>query len=127
MKILHANDDHGSERFASIFADCEITVASTLKAAIDQLDRPFDLIIVGVHFDDSRAVEMLQQVRKSKLHKHTPFFFVRTRDSSLATLIHKSIKALGKAYKYNGYIETELFGDDDERIRAAILGKLKVK
>ncbi len=77
----------------------------------------FDLVIAGVHFDDSRAVELLQIVRTNKKTEKTPFVFIRTRHSSMALEIEKTINTLQKALAHSGLIETDVLAEDDELIR----------
>jgi len=125
-RILVANDLQGFKRLAGILKGEDVRFAQTLSEANELLANVrFDLVIAGVHFDDSRAVELLQSVRTNKRSEDTPFVFLRTRHSSLAAEIEKTINALQKAYSHSGLVETDSLGEDDARIRQALFVDLE--
>jgi hypothetical protein len=81
----------------------------------------FDLIIIGVHFDDSRAVDLLREIRSRPRYELTPVLFIRTQPSSISLILEQSILSLKDAYRVNGFIETDLLDEDDCRIREEII------
>lgn len=85
----------------------------------------FDVILAGVHFDDSRAVELLQIVRANTKTQNTPFVFIRTRHSSMALEIEKTIITLQKALDHSGLIETDMLAEDDDLIRKELFRRLE--
>lgn len=117
-RILVANDLQGFKRLAEILKGEDVRFVQTLSEARQIISTVrFDLVIAGVHFDDSRAVELLQIVRTNKKTEKTPFVFIRTRHSSMALEIEKTINTLQKALAHSGLIETEMLAEDDELIR----------
>ena len=117
-RILVANDLQGFKRLAGILKGEEVRFVQTLSEAKQLLNSVrFDLVIAGVHFDDSRAVELLQIVRTNKKTEKTPFVFIRTRHSSMALEIEKTINTLQKALDHSGLIETDVLSEDDALIR----------
>ncbi|MBS1957733.1 MAG: hypothetical protein JST89_26345 [Cyanobacteria bacterium SZAS-4] len=125
MRILVANDLQGFKRLTNALRGQDIRFVQTLSEAKQVLETvKFDLIIAGVHFDDSRAVELLQEVRTSRKVCDTPLVFVRTRSSSLANEIKRTLANLQKVYHHNGLVETDAYQEDDLRIRAALLSTL---
>jgi CheY-like chemotaxis protein len=126
MRILLANDSAGSNRLFPLLEGHQVIAAENLSEAKNALSRQtFDLIIAGVHFDDSRAIELLKYLREESNQKDAPFIFVRTRTSAFAQSLRVTMKSLEKCYEFAGYVETDKLGEDDKRIRKAIFSKLK--
>jgi len=125
-RILVANDLQGFKRLAGILKGEDVRFAQTLTEARQLLNSVrFDLVIAGVHFDDSRAVELLQIVRTNKKTETSPFVFIRTRHSSMALEIEKTINTLQKALDHSGLIETEMLSEDDELIHQEIFRRFE--
>ncbi len=123
MKFFLASDVEGLRRLYSVLADFDFRSSSTLDDALRLLDSPmsFDLIIIGVHFDDSRAVDLLREIRSRPRYELTPVLFIRTQPSSISLILEQSILSLKDAYRVNGFIETDLLDEDDCRIREEII------
>lgn len=123
MKFFLASDVEGLRRLYSVLADFDFRSSSTLDDALRLLDSPmsFDLIIIGVHFDDSRAVDLLREIRSRPRYELTPVLFIRTQPSSISQILEQSILSLKDAYRVNGFIETDLLDEDDCRIREEII------
>lgn len=124
--ILLANDAYGLQRLLPLLQGFDVSCAGTLMEAEKLLTKgAFDLIVVGVHFDDSRAVEFLTIVRDDEQHKFTPFVFVKTRPSTISEQLKKPILMLKKFSQVSAYVETDQLKEDDKRIRAAIVSCLE--
>jgi CheY-like chemotaxis protein len=123
LKFFLASDVEGLRRLYSVLADFDFRSSSTLDDALRLLDSPmsFDLIIIGVHFDDSRAVDLLREIRSRPRYELTPVLFIRTQPSSISLILEQSILSLKDAYRVNGFIETDLLDEDDCRIREEII------
>jgi len=123
LKFFLASDVEGLRRLYSVLADFDFRSSSTLDDALRLLDSPmsFDLIIIGVHFDDSRAVDLLREIRSRPRYELTPVLFIRTQPSSISQILEQSILSLKDAYRVNGFIETDLLDEDDCRIREEII------
>lgn len=123
MKFFLASDVEGLRRLYSVLADFDFRSSPTLDDALRLLDSPmsFDLIIIGVHFDDSRAVDLLREIRSRPRYELTPVLFIRTQPSSISQILEQSILSLKDAYRVNGFIETDLLDEDDCRIREEII------
>ncbi len=122
IKILLAEDLDGLRRLSPILAGINVSFVQTMTYAKSKLDDGiFDLIVTGVHFDDSSAVDFLKAVREHERHKETPFVFIRTRSSSVAKMIQDNIAILHKVYDFCDLIETENLHEDDALIRDAII------
>ncbi|MBA3859120.1 MAG: hypothetical protein C0508_01250 [Cyanobacteria bacterium PR.023] len=123
MKFFLASDLEGLRRLYAVLAEFDFRSAFTLDDALRILDSPmnFDLIIIGVHFDDSRAVDLLREIRSKPKYELTPILFIRTQPSSISQILEQSILSLKDAYRVNGLIETDLLDEDDCRIREEIV------
>lgn len=125
INILLAEDLDGLRRLSPLLAGLKVSFVQTMTYAKSKLDEGnFDLIVTGVHFDDSSAVDFLKAVREHDRHKETPFVFIRTRSSSVAKMIQENIAILHKVYEFHDLIETENLGEDDALIREAIMSCL---
>lgn len=122
INILLAEDLDGLRRLSPLLAGIKVSFVQTMTYAKSKLDEgSYDLIVTGVHFDDSSAVDFLKAVRDHERHKETPFVFIRTRSSSVAKMIQDNIAILHKVYEFHDLIETENLGEDDSLIRDAII------
>jgi DNA-binding response OmpR family regulator len=122
INILLAEDLDGLRRLSPLLAGIKVSFVQTMTYAKSKLDEgSYDLIVTGVHFDDSSAVDFLKAVREHERHKETPFVFIRTLSSSVAKMIQENIAILHKVYEFHDLIETENLGEDDSLIRDAII------
>ena len=63
-RVLVADTPEGDRRLAAILAGCELKFVRTLDEARRALkDDGFDLVLIGVHFDDSRMFDLLRYMR----------------------------------------------------------------
>ena len=61
LRILLAVNPEGNRRLASIFAGHDVVFVRTMDEAQAMLHtRPFDLILIGSRFDESRMFELLR-------------------------------------------------------------------
>lgn len=102
----------------------ETVVVTTMAQAVDKLkEQTFDLIMVGVHFDESRMFELLRDVHLIAKNAGTPIICFCTRDTPLTRTMHESIavasKALG-AWMYLDQHEFNVVKDPDGEMRRII-------
>lgn len=103
-----------------IMAGYDLSEVKTLESAKEQLERTdIDLIVVGIHFDDSRAVDFMKAVREHENHKETPVVMVRSLPSDMADFLRHCIREVSKLYRISSYIETDHF-QTNQAIREAI-------
>lgn len=125
-RILLANDKEGQSRILPLLVGFTVSIAETAKEGLKHLaNSDFDLIITGVHFDDSRAIEFLKTVRDQPGHERTPFLFVRTRPSMISDQLRASINSLDQIFRISGYLEAEFLAED-KVIRSAVLRVLNL-
>jgi CheY-like chemotaxis protein len=87
----------------------EVVTTDTFETALERLTENFDLIICGVHFADSRMVDLLSAARRSSLHKHTPFVVFRGLHTDNVELLRRSIKPLIETFELGPYLEFDSF------------------
>ena len=102
----------------------EFIVVSAVSEALAKLkEQAFDLIMIGVHFDESRMLELLPKIQKTPENADTPIICFCTRDTPLTRSMHESIevasKALG-AWIYLDQHEYSVNKDADAEMRRII-------
>lgn len=76
-KILVAD---GDRRLPEILAGHEPVLVRTLEEAQRAIERTqFDMIVVTVHFDDSRMFDLLRYLQSSGRHGNRPLVCVRSQ------------------------------------------------
>jgi PleD family two-component response regulator len=100
-----------------------IVVRTMLEAAAKLKEGAFNLIMIGVHFNESRMFELLSDAHKSSNNADTPIICFCTRDTPLTRTMHESIdvasKALG-AWMYLDQHEYSVSKDPDAEMRRII-------
>lgn len=102
----------------------ELCVVSTMSEAEKQLkEQGFDLIMIGVHFNESRMFELVRKLHEIPKNADKPVICVCTRDTRLTRTMHESIdvaaKALG-AWMYLDQHEFNVVKDPDSEMRRII-------
>lgn len=78
MRILACTVPAAERRLRAALADAEIQVAFTMAEALAALaPGAFDLLIVGMRFDESRALEFVQRVRQDASLEGLPIIGIR--------------------------------------------------
>jgi DNA-binding NtrC family response regulator len=95
--ILVADAPGGNSSLrAALVDEFVVTFTSTLKEAQAQLlARTFDLVVVDVHFDDSRCLDLLNFIRNTDALDQLPFIIVQHRDLDLAHTM-PAVKSVAK-------------------------------
>jgi hypothetical protein len=77
-RILVASARHAYTRLFAILPGHDLIFVSTCAEARRALNEGlFDLIMLGVHFDESRMFEILQCVKADERHDHVPVMCFR--------------------------------------------------
>ena len=78
LRILLAVNPEGSRRLADILRGHDVVLVQSMDEAQSALgSRPFDLILVGTRFDESRMFELLRHARSSRKAEGTPIVCFR--------------------------------------------------
>jgi CheY-like chemotaxis protein len=112
--ILVADGDADS-RLQSILQGCELAYARTLEeAAHAALKRGFDLIVIDMHFDDSRMFDLLRYLRSEERLAGTPVICMRTHRFEWASITGEGLEIAVKALGGQAFIDLAKFGTDAE-------------
>jgi CheY-like chemotaxis protein len=126
-RILVADIPEGRERVKQALKDQphELVLTDSLREAKELLKHggahAFDLIICGMHFDDSRMFDLLQFVRRYDTLEELPFVVIRERHAHLQATTPSTLSSaplLGVCR----VIETGALSDEDSNriLREAI-------
>ncbi len=102
----------------------EFIVVGTVSQALAKLtEQAFDLIMIGVHFDESRMFELLRDVHKNSENADTPIICICTRDTPLTRTMHEGIDVASKVLGAWMYLDQHEYGvnkDPDAEMRRII-------
>jgi hypothetical protein len=96
----------------------ELLEAKTMQQAERfVLEDSIELFVIGVHFDDSRVMDLVTLIRLRPEHKKTPILVIRVTPSTMASFISQTMDAMKILQVISDYLELE--GDP--------LAELKIK
>jgi PleD family two-component response regulator len=103
--ILAADTRQGTQTIHNILGDSVFLVdAHSLLDALNRISGA-DLILCGIHFDDSRMFDLLTQVRSRPALKSTPFIVYRDLESALDATLFKSMEVATNALGADGFVD----------------------
>ncbi len=121
VRILIADTPEGAASLERILQGHECHVVTKLRTAERQLDaEAFDLIVVGLHFDDSQMFELIRAVTKSRTNADKPIICFCSRDTPMSRIMHESLKASTKtlgAWMYLAEHEYNVLPNYDAELR----------
>lgn len=114
MRILVADTSDSDRRLSAILAGHEVIFARTMGEAQRQLEQlDFDLVMVGVHFDDSRMFDLVRYVRAGGGHAGKPVACVRSqRFVSAAAISMEGLEIAARALACNLVLDLTKYPDD---------------
>jgi len=113
-KVLVADVPEAHARLAAVLNGSEARFVHTLGDALRALaEEDFDLVLVGVHFDESRMFDLLRAVRKGSRNAAVPILCTRLRRLAFATLTPQALEVTIKALNGNGYVDLTGFANDE--------------
>lgn len=105
--------------------------AATLEEAREALGRGVDMVVCGIHFDDSRMFDLLRYARADPRFRPVPFICFRDLESELAPALFESLDiactALGAAAFVDLFTLKKRHGiaDADAAFRRILLDRLE--
>src|SRR5271156_3012169 len=95
--VLIADTQEDAVCLKRIMQGHELVVANTMSEAVAALEaQTFDLIIIGLHFDDSQMFELIRETKKMPKNAHKPIICFCARDTRLARILHESLESTTK-------------------------------
>jgi hypothetical protein len=120
-KILVAHDPSGLFTIESALHGYELVIATDfMKAELMIIEDGIDCIVIGIHFDYSRAVELVSAIHKSEKHKTTPVILVRYSPSTNEQMLRFTVNQFIDLGTVKDYLELEHDADAAEKLRAAV-------
>jgi hypothetical protein len=102
-------------RLERILAGHELTLARDVDHAKEELEkREFALVVLGVHFDESRMFELLRQVRTLRMNSLTPVVCALAGPTKLSDVAIEGLDHAVKAMLANAFLNLNKFPDDDK-------------
>lgn len=111
-RILVADVPQMDGRYSAAFAGCEIAFVRTLSDALEALDAGrYDLVAIGVYFDDSQMFDLVRAIRNDHDYNEVPIACVRGRPG-FTTVTGRTLEMTLKALAVDEFVDLLHFGDD---------------
>lgn len=112
-KILVADVPQMDVRYAAALAGWEIAFVRTMSEARHALAAErYDLVAMGVYFDDSQMFDLLRAIRSDDTRGKVPIVCVRGRPGFTA-ITSRTLEMTVKALAADEFIDLLHFGDDE--------------
>jgi len=100
MQVLVAANTEADDAIRTCLPGHELSFARTMREALRALHRgAFGLVVIELHFDESRMLELLEHVRALERYRNAPVVCVQAIDANLPGSVLKhidvAVKALG--------------------------------
>ena len=116
MKKIVLVADHADARLDALLSGHELTFVHSLDEAKRTLaGRNFDLIVIGVHFDESRMFDLLRHVRWQERHRATPVVCVLASDFARHAIAAEGVEIAVKALGGTAYLDLKMLGESGAR------------
>ena len=112
-RILVADTSDSDRRLSAILAGQDVMFARTIGEAQRLLaQQQFDLVMIGVHFDDSRMFDLVRHVRAGGHHAGKPVACVRShRFISAAAISLEGLEIAARALACNIFLDLTKYPD----------------
>lgn len=110
-RILVADVPQMDGRYNAALGGWEVAFVRTLSQARRAITERYDLVVIGVYFDDSQMFELVRAIRADERCAEVPILVVRGRTGFTAVsarALEVALKALGA----DEFIDLALLGDD---------------
>jgi DNA-binding response OmpR family regulator len=112
-RILVADTLEADARLKRILPDHELVFSRTLADAQRCADADgFDLVVIGVHFDDSRMFDLLRFVRTAARHGERPVVCVRSHRFAWPAISVEGLQIAASALACNLFLDLTQYPDD---------------
>jgi DNA-binding response OmpR family regulator len=127
-KILVADVPQMDARYSAALGGWEIGFVRTMGEARQALAAGrYDLMAIGVYFDDSQMFDLVRALRADRVHRRVPIVCVRGRPG-FATVTSRTLAVTVKALGADEFVDLLDCGDDEAAsaaLRAAVEGLVK--
>jgi CheY-like chemotaxis protein len=123
-KILVADVPELDARLALALAGRELRFVRTVDEAMRALaQESFDLLVISVHFDDSRMFDLLHEARTDARSRGIPIVCVREPGLGFTAISSRTLEVTCRALDANAFLDLATINDDAQRdaaLRAAV-------
>jgi DNA-binding response OmpR family regulator len=128
MRILVADVPQMDGRYWTALSGWGIAFVRTMSEARQALERGrYDLVLIGVYFDDSQMFDLVRAIRADEDHGEVPIVCVRGR-TGFTTVASSTLELALKTLAADEFVDLLHFGDDaagNAALRAAVERLLK--
>ncbi|MFN3651295.1 MAG: hypothetical protein ACK47B_17105 [Armatimonadota bacterium] len=105
--VLVADVDEGFRTLENVFGEtAELITVSTVSDALESLlGHQVDLVVCGIHFDDSRMFDLLRTIQADQRLRGTPCLCFRDLNSQLAAALLESLEISCRALGAEGFVD----------------------
>jgi len=119
--ILVADVADADERMRALFAGAQLRFTRTHDEALRELaEGACDLLVIGVHFDDSRMFELLRAVRAQQRFAGVRVLCVKSRRPGRISIPSRELEVAVRALGADGFFDLSDRADDE-----SLRGKLR--
>jgi DNA-binding response OmpR family regulator len=113
LKVLIADNPEGDRRIAEILAGYELEFVRTLDAAQRALERErYALILVGVHFDESRMFDLLRDLQARGQPSGCAVICMRTHRFASPAITIEGLEIAARALGCHLFLDLTWYADD---------------
>jgi PleD family two-component response regulator len=113
-RVLVADVPQLGARLAVVLAGRDAVFVHTLADALKALAvHDFDLVLIGMHFDDSRMFELLQELRAGGRNRDVAVLCYRLRPLAFAALGAAALDAAVKALEARGFVDLAMHVEEE--------------
>lgn len=124
-KVLVADTPEGDRRISAVLSGYDVKFVRTLGEAQGALARErFDLVLIGVHFDDSRMFDLLRHLQRSTF----PVVCMRSHRFSSPAITIEGLEIAAKALGCGLFLDLTWYADDpagNDAVRNLLEGQIK--
>jgi DNA-binding response OmpR family regulator len=126
-RILIADVPQMDARYNAALCGWEVAFVRTMSQARRAITERYDLVVIGVYFDDSQMFDLVRFIRNDDLHNEVPIVCVRGSPGFTAVTT-RTLEMAVKALSADAFVDLLHFDDEqsgDAALRAVVLPYLK--
>jgi len=120
-RILIADVPQMDARYNAALRGWEVAFVRTMSQARRAIAERYDLVVIGVYFDDSQMFDLVRDLRADPRYAAVPILGVRAR-TGFSSVSARALEVTLKALAGDEFIDLEFLGDDaagNSALRAA--------
>ena len=112
-KVLIADTPDGDRRISTILPEYDLVFVRTLDQAQHALARAqFGLVLIGVHFDESRMFDLLRHLQASNGHAGCAVICMRSQQFESPAITIEGLEIAARALGCNLFLDLTWYADD---------------